>query len=88
MRMTAIRTPRGHPRSTEEAEDWSPRTALAGVAHTPMCGMFSLGVVALSSAPSGAVSTATLFVDNVTGTQTTGCSPPRAQERARRSSRA
>ncbi len=46
---------------------------MAGVA-TLLCGMFGLGVMALSSAPSGAATSATLFVDNVAGTQTTGCS--------------
>ena len=48
------------------------RTALTGLA-TLLCGTFGLGVVALSSGPSAAATTATLFVDNVNGTQTTGC---------------
>src|SRR5580704_1089515 len=48
------------------------RTGLAAVA-TLLFGVFGLGVAALSSAPSGAASTATLFVDNVNGTAITGC---------------
>ncbi|HEX4163410.1 MAG TPA: choice-of-anchor Q domain-containing protein, partial [Acidimicrobiales bacterium] len=38
-----------------------------------LCGVFGLGVIAVTSMPSGAAGTATLFVDNVNGTQTTGC---------------
>ncbi len=49
------------------------RTTLTGVAAL-LCGMFGLGVVALSSAPSGAVAATTLFVDNVNGTANIGCS--------------
>ena len=69
--MTSARSTRrilGHRRQRSAA-----RTALAGVA-TLLCGMFGLGVMALSSAPSAAATSATLFVDNVAGTQTTGCS--------------
>ncbi len=43
------------------------RRAFAAAA-TLLFGVFGLGVAALSSAPSGAASTATLFVDNVNGT--------------------
>ncbi len=44
--------------------------------------MFGVGAVALSSAPSAAATTATLFVDNVNGGATTGCttSAPAAQD--------
>jgi predicted outer membrane repeat protein len=35
--------------------------------------VFGLSVIALSGAPAGATTSATLFVDNVNGTQTTGC---------------
>jgi predicted outer membrane repeat protein len=38
-----------------------------------LCGMFSLGVIALSGAQSGAAANATLYVDNVNGAATTGC---------------
>jgi hypothetical protein len=38
-----------------------------------LCGVFGLGVFALSGVPSGAATSATLFVDNVNGTETTGC---------------
>ncbi|HEY1443708.1 MAG TPA: choice-of-anchor Q domain-containing protein [Acidimicrobiales bacterium] len=38
-----------------------------------LCGVFGLGVFALSGVPSGAATSATLFVDNVNGTVTTGC---------------
>ena len=48
------------------------RTVYAAVA-TLLCTTFGLGVAALSSTPSGAASTATLYVDNVNGTATTGC---------------
>ncbi len=52
---------------------WSgARTAFAAAA-TLLFGVFGLGVMALSSTPSGAASTATLYVDNVNGTQTSGC---------------
>ncbi len=70
MRMTAIRT------SQAPSVDWRrrmSRTALTGVAAL-VCGMFGLGVVALSSPPSGAVAATTLFVDNVNGTANIGCS--------------
>ena len=40
--------------------------------------MFCLGVVALSSGPSAAATTATLFVDNVNGGATTDCSSANA----------
>jgi predicted outer membrane repeat protein len=38
-----------------------------------LCGALGLGVFAVSSLPSGAATTATLYVDNVNGTATTGC---------------
>ncbi|HEY6474111.1 MAG TPA: hypothetical protein VIY26_14550, partial [Acidimicrobiales bacterium] len=48
------------------------RTAAAAAAAL-LCGTLGLGVLAVSSIPSGAATTATLFVDNVNGTATTGC---------------
>ena len=48
------------------------RTAFAAAA-TLLCTAFGLGAVALSGAPSGAATTATLYVDNVNGTAITGC---------------
>ena len=47
-------------------------TLRAGVA-VLCCAMFSLGAVVLSGVPSGAAASATLYVDNVNGTKTTGC---------------
>ena len=38
-----------------------------------LCGMFGLGAIAVSGVPSGAATSATLYVDNVNGTATTGC---------------
>jgi len=70
-----------NPRNAHKAEQgdrarrtrWSgARTAFAASA-TLLFGVFGLGVSALSSTPSGAASTATLYVDNVNGTATTGC---------------
>jgi predicted outer membrane repeat protein len=45
---------------------------MAGAA-TLLCGVFGLGAIAFSSSPSAAAATANLFVDNVHGQATTGC---------------
>ncbi|HWF17331.1 MAG TPA: choice-of-anchor Q domain-containing protein [Acidimicrobiales bacterium] len=62
-----------HGSRTRRRAGLASRATLAGVA-TLLCGVFGLGVVALSSGPSGAATSATLFVDNVAGTKSTGCS--------------
>ncbi|HEX4174500.1 MAG TPA: hypothetical protein VHY81_01200, partial [Acidimicrobiales bacterium] len=38
-----------------------------------LCGLFGLAAIAVSGVPSGAATSATLFVDNVNGTMTMGC---------------
>jgi hypothetical protein len=38
-----------------------------------LCGLFGLGAIAVSGVPSGAATSATLYVDNVNGGATTGC---------------
>jgi predicted outer membrane repeat protein len=48
------------------------RTAAAAAAAL-LCGALGLGVIAVSSIPSGAATTATLYVDNVNGAATIGC---------------
>src|SRR5580693_380915 len=46
---------------------------IAATAAALLCGMVGLGAIVLSSAPSGAAANATLYVDNVNGAATTGC---------------
>jgi predicted outer membrane repeat protein len=71
MRMTTRRVSQGT--RTQRRARLASRTALAGAA-TLLCGVFGVGAMALSSGPSAAATTATLFVDNVNGGATTGCS--------------
>jgi hypothetical protein len=49
------------------------RRAVGISAAALLCGLFGLGAIAVSSVPSGAAASSTLFVDNVNGTNTTGC---------------
>ncbi len=70
MKITTRRSSHGGP--TARGTGLASRTALAAAA-TLLCGVFGLGVVALSSAPSAAAATATIFVDNVNGTATLPC---------------
>jgi len=61
-----------HEAGTRRGARLASRGALAGAA-TLLCGVFGVGALTLSSGPSAAAATATLFVDNVNGQQTTGC---------------
>jgi predicted outer membrane repeat protein len=67
-------TKSGHPREARVRgiRPFRKRTVGSGVAAL-LCGVFGLGVFALSGVPAGAATSATLFVDNVNGTVTTGC---------------
>ena len=49
------------------------RRTLGSAAAALLCGLFGLTAIAISGVPSGAATTATLYVDNVNGTATMGC---------------
>jgi predicted outer membrane repeat protein len=66
-----------HGTRTRRGARLASRTALAAAA-TLLCGVFSVGALAFSSGPSAAAATVTLYVDNVAGTQTSGCTSPGA----------
>ena len=46
---------------------------LTAAAAALLCGLFGLAAIAISGVPSGAATSATLYVDNVNGAATTGC---------------
>jgi hypothetical protein len=66
-------TRNGHPRGARARTDGRFGGATLAAAAALLCGVFGLGVLAVSGVPSGAATTATLYVDNVNGAQTTGC---------------
>ena len=51
-----------------------PARTVSAAAAALLCAGFVVGVISLPANPSGAATTATLYVDNVNGTQTAGCS--------------
>ena len=70
MRNTTSRYLRGG--RARDGRRMAARTSAAAAAAL-LCGAIGLGVFAVSSLPSGAATTATLYVDNVNGTATSGC---------------
>jgi len=54
------------------------RRTLGSAAAALLCGLFGLSAIAISGVPSGAAASVTLYVDNVAGTMTTGCTAPGA----------
>jgi predicted outer membrane repeat protein len=69
----------GQPRRTwvRAGRHFMTRTAAAAAAAL-LCGVFGLAAIVVEGAPSGAATSATLYVDNVNGTATTGCTSPGA----------
>ena len=72
MRRNTRRSAQEHRSGITRTRSLTARTGFAAAA-TLLCATFALGVTALSSAPSAAATTATLYVDGVNGTQTSGC---------------
>jgi predicted outer membrane repeat protein len=64
----------GKPRGARGREGGLLRKRTVGSAAAALlCGLFGLSAIAISGVPSGAATSATLFVDNVNGTASTGC---------------
>lgn len=70
MRITSSRQPRA---ARVRKGSLFRRRTIGSAAAALLCGLFSLSAIAISGVPSGAAASATLFVDNVNGTMTSGC---------------